>query len=112
MNKPVYVLRIALQAIIIAGIYFLYCSNPDGSFTLRIGLVLAWLILSFASQFYLMKFRGLYPISQAVADAKGKTVGEMNFFLAVGLLLAYDLLGPVIAIVFYYWDKRLVQRSN
>ncbi|MEE8824391.1 hypothetical protein LASUN_02110 [Lentilactobacillus sunkii] len=112
MNKPVYLLRVALQAILISGIYFLYCSNPDGSFTMRIGLVLVWLILSFASQFYLMKFRGLYPISQATAKAKGEAVGEMNFFVAVALLVAYDLFGPIIAVWFYFWDKRLNESQS
>lgn len=111
MNRPVYLLRVAFQAIMISGIYFLYCSNPDGSFTLRIGFVLAWLILSFISQFYLMKFRGLYPISEEAARQKGEHFGEINFFVAVGLLLAYDLLGPIIAIAFYYWDKRLAQSN-
>lgn len=107
MNKPIYILRVAFQAIMIAGIYFLYCSNPDGSFTLKIGFVLAWLILSWISQLYLMKFRGLRPISQEVAQQKGDHIDEVNFFLAVALLLTYDFFGPIVAVAFYYWDKKL-----
>ena len=107
MNTPIYLLRVALQAVLIFGIYFLYCSNPDGTFTIRIGFFLPWLILSFICQFYLMKFVGLYPISEEAAEKKGEHLGEINFFLAVFLLIIYDLLGPLVTVGFYYWDKRL-----
>lgn len=107
MNEPIYLIRVAFQTIMIAGIYFLYCSNPDGSFTLRIGLVLAWLILSWICQIYLMKFRGLRPVSQETARQKGDHIDEVNFFLAIALLLAYDFFGPIVAVGFYLWDKRI-----
>lgn len=107
MLKPIYLIRIALQAVIIGAIYFLYCSNPDGSFTLRIGFVAVWLILSFISQIYLMRFRELYPRSVAKANANGHDVAEINFFLAVGLLVIYALIGPIVAVGFYFWDRQL-----
>lgn len=107
MNKFIYVLRILFQAVIIAGIYFLYCSNANGTFTLRLDFVFGWLILSLISQIYLMRFPGLYPISKAVAEEKGEYVGEFNLFVAVGLFLAYAFLGPLVAVGFYFWDRRL-----
>ncbi|KRL17187.1 hypothetical protein FD12_GL001950 [Lentilactobacillus rapi DSM 19907 = JCM 15042] len=54
-----------------------------------------------------MKFVGLYPISEEAAEKKGEHLGEINFFLAVFLLIIYDLLGPLVTVGFYYWDKRL-----
>lgn len=112
MNKLIYYIRIAFQATIIAGIYMIYCSNPDGTFSLRMSLFLIWLVVSLASQFYLMKFPAFYPVSPAVTREKGEHLAEVNLFLAIGLLIIYDLLGPLVAIAFYLWDRRLTETQS
>ncbi|GHP13762.1 hypothetical protein YK48G_11870 [Lentilactobacillus fungorum] len=107
MNKFVYILRILFQAVMLVGIYLVSSLNADGSFTPKVGFLFGWLLLSFASQFYLMKFVGLYPVSEAVARQKGEHLGEFNLFVAIGLFLAYDFLGPLVVVAFYFWEKRL-----
>ncbi len=107
MIKPIYLIRVVLQAVIMTGIYFLYCSNPDGSFSLKLGWVSIWLVISFICQFYLMRFRGLYPRSAKKVKEQCRDVGEINFFVAVAILVVDDLLGPIISAWFYVWDHRI-----